>query len=423
MDDPTAPKSRPLISRAEWGLLLVLSAIQFTHILDFVIIMPLAPMAMSDLKIGPKEFGLLVSVYGFAACVSSLIASMIMDRFDRKKSLLFLYAGFTVSTLLCGIATDYETLVAARTFAGAFGGVVAVAIMAIVGDVFADYRRGTATGAVMSAFAVASIAGIPAGLLLADRFGLNAPFLFLSALSFAIFLVAMWLLPSLRGHLTRDTVPATTRLVELLREPNHQRAFAFMGALVLGTFMVVPYIGAYMVANAGRTVGDLPYVYLCGGLCTLVSMNIIGRLSDRYGKLKMFRIMAVLSLIMTGILTNLPPIPLSLALVVASAFMIATSGRMVPAGAMMTACAAPQVRGGFLSLNTAFQHLATGVAAIAAGQLLEQKENGPLRGYPLVGALGMVAAVVGIYLAGKLRSAETPMPVVGEIGPEAPILE
>ncbi len=391
-------------------MLLILSAVQFTHILDFVIIMPLGPRVMRELGIGPNLFGVLVSVYGFAACISSVTASMFLDRFDRKKALLFLYSGFTISTLLCGIAPDYYTLVAARTLAGAFGGVVAVAIMAIIGDVFADYRRGTATGVIMSSFAVASIVGLPIGLWIAEEWGLNSPFLFLGGLSLVVLGLSVRLLPSFRGHLTTHRIANSARLLALFREPNHQRAFAFMIALVLGTFMVVPYLGAYMVANAGRRKADLPYVYLCGGLCTLVSMNVVGRLSDRFGKLLMFRIMAVMSLIMTGVLTNLPPVSFTLSLVITSLFMISTSGRMIPAAAMMTGCAAPQIRGGFLSLNTAMQHFSTGIAAILAGLLMGQEgDGGPLTGYPLVGCLGMISGIIAIVLAGKLRSAETPI--------------
>src|SRR5205823_945439 len=169
--------------------------------LDFIIIRPLGPQAMRELAIGPQPFGLLVSVYGFAACVASLLAAVVLDRFDRKTALLGLYAGFTVSTLLCGLAPRYELLLVARVAAGAFGGVLAVAVLAIIGDVFADYRRGTATGVVMSAFSVASIVGVPAGLLAASRFGLGAPFTILAALSAATWVLAAWLLPPLRGHL------------------------------------------------------------------------------------------------------------------------------------------------------------------------------------------------------------------------------
>src|SRR5205823_6256504 len=163
-----------------------------------------------------------------------------------------------VSTLLCAIAPGYGLLLAARTAAGAFGGVVSVGLMAIVGDVFADFRRGTAMGVVMSAFAVASIVGVPAGLFVANHFGLGSPFGFLSGLSLLVWFLAASLLPSLRGHLAETHPPILASFLAILREPNHQRAFAYMTALVLSTFTIVPYIGAYVVANTGRTEAELP---------------------------------------------------------------------------------------------------------------------------------------------------------------------
>lgn len=402
----TGPR-RPAISRAEWGLLLVLSAIQFTHIMDFMIIMPLGPQVMRQWSIGPKAFGVLVAAYGFAACVASLFSAGILDRFDRKRALLFLYTGFIVSTFLCAIAPGFYSMVCARAFAGMFGGVVAVAVMTIVGDLFADYRRGTATGAVMSAFSIASIFGVPAGLLAANRYGLGAPFALLAFASCLVMIPAVFALPSLRGHLGGKRQPLVGNIVQLASDPNHQRAFLFMIALVLGTFTVVPYIGAYIVSNAGLPESDLPYIYFFGGISTLISLNIIGRLADRFGKLLTFRCFAFLAALTTIWLTNLPVVSLPVAVTVAAAFMVTTSGRMVPAQAMMTACASPKSRGGFLSLNTAVQHFASGMASILSGILLDKAPDGRLTGYPKVGLVAFAAAAAGIYLAGRLRSHET----------------
>jgi predicted MFS family arabinose efflux permease len=399
----------PVISRAEWGLLLVLAAVQFNNVLDFVIIMPLSPQAMRELAIGPQRFGLLVSVYGFAACVASLLAAAVLDRFDRKKALLGLYAGFTVSTLLCGLAPRYEFLLAARVAAGAFGGVLAVAVLAIIGDVFADYRRGTATGVVMSAFSVASIVGVPAGLFAANRFGLGAPFTILAGLSAVTWVLAAWLLPPLRGHLGGERHPILAGLAVLTREPNHQRAFAFTTAVVMTSFTVVPYIAKYVVANVQRSEAELPYVYLVGGLCTLVSMNVIGPLTDRFGKLPSYRVLVVLTLLSVLVLTNLPPASLTVVLLTTTAFMGASSGRMVPAMTLITASAAPEVRGGFLSLNTAVQHAACGLASLLAGLLVGEAADKTLTGFPVVGVVAAAAAVVSLVLAGRLRSAEPPV--------------
>jgi predicted MFS family arabinose efflux permease len=401
MSDPAA-RPRPTISRGEWGLLLLLAGVQFTNILDFVIIMPIAPWAKDRFQIDSNQFGHIVAAYGFASFVGSILAAKYLDRFGRKAALLTVYLGFTVATLLCGLAPTYETLVAARALTGLFGGVVGAAVMAIVGDVFADYRRGTAMGAVMSAFAVASIFGLPAGLLLVEFFGTGAPFVALAGLSLLVWMGCLRVLPTLHAH--PDSRPTT--LWKLAVEPNHAIAYVFTTALVMGSFLVVPFLADSMVANSGQKPEHMKYLYPIAGGFTLISTNLIGRLSDRYGKRLVFRIMGSAAIIMAIVLTNLPPVPLWIAIVAATGFMVATSGRMVPAQAMVTASAAPRVRGGFLSLNAAVQSMAMGLASLIGGGLIHQTDDGKLPGYPLVGLLAAASALLSLVLAGVLRSGE-----------------
>src|SRR5262245_17292600 len=158
------PPSEDRLTRRHWMLLLVLASVQFCHVFDFIIMVPLGPALEKSLDVNTRMFGLLVSSYGFAACVTALLMSRYVDRFDRKRSLLFLFGGFILGTLLCAVAPDYWMLLAGRLIAGGFGGVIGASILTIVGDAFPPERRATATGAVMSAFSVASIAGVPGGL-------------------------------------------------------------------------------------------------------------------------------------------------------------------------------------------------------------------------------------------------------------------
>ena len=220
-----AAHPKPTISRSEWSLLLLLAAIQFTNILDFVIIMPIAPWAKARFHITSEQFGHVIAAYGFAAFIGSILAAKFLDRFGRKSALLTLYAGFTASTLLCGLAPTYETLVAARALTGIFGGVVGAAVMAIIGDVFADYRRGTAMGVVMSSFAISSIFGLPLGLVLVEYLGTGAPFIALAAASTLVWLGVSRVLPKLPAHPEHRT-----SLWHLAIEPNHLIAYLFTSA-------------------------------------------------------------------------------------------------------------------------------------------------------------------------------------------------
>jgi predicted MFS family arabinose efflux permease len=405
------------LARGEWQLLLVLAAVQFTHLVDFMIVLPLGPQFIRVLKITPQAFGILVSAYGFSASLSGLLAARFVDRFDRKRALLVLYSGFALGTLLCAVAADYWVLLAARIVAGGFGGVVAALVLAIIGDVFPYARRGTAMGIVMSAFSIALITGVPLGLYLANTLGWAAPFAILGGLSLLVLAAAIFALPPLHGHLDAADAGEPIGLWQVFFHPNHVRAYALMVALVLGVFMVVPYLATYLVANVGRAETELPYVYLCGGLTTLLTVSLFGRLADRYGKLRIFRIMALLTVVPILILTNLPPVPLYVAIATSTLFMVTTSGRMVPAQALITASAAPRYRGSFMSVTASVQQMASGLASIIGGLILGAPAGAaegplvegrvaPIVGYGWVGLISAVFTVISVILAGQLRPAE-----------------
>jgi predicted MFS family arabinose efflux permease len=415
MSEPAGePSSRlrpPPITRGEWALILVLVAIHFTHMVDFVIIMPLGKRLMTELAIGPAEFGLIVASYAIAAGVASLLASLVMDRFDRRAVLLAMYAGFGLSTLYCGLAPTYAHLLAARTLAGVFGGLAAVSIMAVIGDVFPPEKRGRATGAITSSFAVASIVGLPVGLRLADAYGRGAPFVVLAAMSAVVWAVAAVRLPPVRGHLAYDRRPAVAEFVAVVREPTHLRAFAFSFFMVLGTFTIGSFVAPYFSAVNGWTEADLADVYLAAGVCTLIGMNAVGQVADRVPRLPLFRVLGFGALVTGLVVTNLPPTSLWVAAAAMTAFMVFASGRMVPAQAMMLGAAEPRARGAFMSLNTAVMHLGTGVAPLVAGALVTQSEDGrTMTGFPLVGLVAAAAAAVSLVLAGWVRPAAVPAP-------------
>jgi predicted MFS family arabinose efflux permease len=183
------------LTRSEWLLLLVLAAVQFMHSMDFMVLMPLGPQCRDELHINPQGFAMVVSSYGFSAAIAGLLAAFFIDRFDRKKTLLVLYAGLTTGTLLCAVAPGYWALLLARTVAGAFGGVGAAGILVIIGDAFPEIRRGRATGVVMTAFSIASIAGMPVGIMLGNRFGVRTPFGILGLFGLSTWLLAFKVLP------------------------------------------------------------------------------------------------------------------------------------------------------------------------------------------------------------------------------------
>lgn len=402
---PTAPPSSRF-SRSERGLIFVLVAVQFTHMVDFVIVMPLGERLMTELVVSPNQFGLIVSAYAWAAGLSSLFGGLVIDRFDRKSVLLMMYGGFTLATLLCGLAPDYGWLLAGRAMAGACGGLAAVSLTAVIGDVFPAYKRGRAMGAVMSSFAIASVIGLPIGLNLAEWLGRGAPFVALAGVSTVVWVVGWYRLPAVRGHLVHPRADVFAEYLAVAREPNHLRAFVFSFFMVLGTFTIVSFIGPYFASTNGWSERDLAVIYLCAGACTLPGMAVIGRLADRVSRLLLFRVIAAVAVVMTVLITNMPATPLWVACVALSGFMVVATGRAVPAQAMLLGAASPRVRGAFLSLNTFVSHVATGFGPALAGALLIRNADGTLGGYPVVGIVASSAGVIALMLAGFVRPAK-----------------
>jgi len=379
--------------------------------LDFLIMMPLGPQYMRVFDINPAQFGTIVSAYAISAGIAGLISGTFLDRFDRRHSLRVLYAGFGLATLACALAPGYISLTAARGLAGAFGGVSNAVILAIIGDVIPESRRGRAMGIVMSSFSVASVLGVPIGLYLANAFSWHAPF-FMLALVSAVVLVAQWfLVPHIKSRVSETHAAPIAHLAQILSGPGHLRAFAFIGTVVLTGFLVIPYISPYMVRNVGLLETELPYIYLAGGLCTIFSMNIIGRLADRFGKRRLFTIMAICAAAVTLLLTNLSRVGTLLAVTVTTLFMVCMSGRFVPAMAIMTSAVEQRLRGGFMSVCSAVQHIASGLGSYIGGLILVESNSGRLHGYKTIGFLSAGLAVASLILCYRLAPpAQNPSP-------------
>jgi len=398
----------PLDPVREKLLLLTLAGIQFVHILDFMIMMPLGPVLMAELAINAHQFGLLVSAYTFAAALAGIPIAVIADRFERKRLLLTMFVLFGLATLACGLAPGYATLLAARAIAGVFGGMLGSMVHTMVGDLIPFERRGRASGTVMSAFSLATVAGVPVSLFLANDFGWRMPFILIAALAVVLFLLGLKHLPTLRGHLPDAVLGDTERahplaaLKETLLEANHRRALVFMLLLMLGGFTVIPFITLYATANVGLRQEEIPYLYLAGGCATFFTARWIGRLADRHGKVRVFRWVACGALIPLYVQTHLPPVPLWTMIVCTTAFFILVPGRMVPAMALMTAAVEPRLRGTFLALNGTMQNLGCGIASYVGGLMIVM-EQGKVVGYGQVGLLAMAATVLTLWLVGRIR--------------------
>ncbi|MCC2546897.1 MFS transporter [Hymenobacter sp. BT175] len=392
-------------------LLALLAAVQFTNILDFVIMMPLGPQLMPALGIVPRQFGLVISAYTFSAGATGLAAAFFLDRFNRKTALLALYLGFGLGTVACALAPTYHWLVAARVLTGAFGGVLGSLVLAIVGDAVPEGRRGQAIGIVMGAFSVASVLGIPFGLFLASRFSWHLPFFVLGGLSLLVWAVIYFVMPSMAGHISSRVTSPRERIADVLglfRRSSVRYALLLTALLVLGQFTVISFLSPSLVGNVGFTVGQLGYVYLVGGALTFFTSPLIGRLADRHGKVLIFTIATVATVPVLLIITRLTPTPLPIVLTLTAAMFAVMGGRYVPATALATTVVPPWQRGSFMSLNTSIQQLAAGAAAYLAGLIVVQTSTGQLLHYEVVGYIAAAANVVSLLVIRRIQPAPVP---------------
>lgn len=400
---------RPLTHERERVLLITLAGVQFVHILDFMIMMPLGPILIHKLGIDTHQFGLLVSAYTFTAAFSGMLAAVFIDRFERKRLLLTMFALFILATLACGLAPGFGTLLLARCTAGAFGGVLGSMVQTMVGDLIPFERRGRASGIIMTAFSLSTVAGVPLSLYLANHFGWRFPFVFIAALSCGFLILGWKMLPTLRGHLPSATISEVERrhalsaMIAVLRDANHLRALTFMALLMFSSFTVIPYITIYVTENVGIHQEDIPLIYFVGGCATFFTSRLIGRLADAKGKIRVYRWIGLCSLLPLFAQTHIGPVPLWAMIIVSTVFFIFVPGRMVPAMAIITSAVQPHLRGTFMSMSGATQQLAAGVASYVGGVMIGVNAAGQIVGYNRVGYLAMIATLAAVFFAGQIH--------------------
>lgn len=377
----------------------LLAFLQFTIILDFMIISPLGAMLMPALKITPSQFGVVVSVYAFSAGISGLLAAGFADRYDRKKLLLFFYAGFILGTLFCGLAPTFEFLLLARLVTGLFGGVIGSICFAIVTDLFPLEMRGRVMGLMQTAFAASQILGIPAGLYFSNMWGWHAPFLMIVAVSTVVGVAIVMYMKPIDEHLKLQTDRSVVKhLVSTVTYPKYLFAFMVTAMLSIGGYMLMPFGSAFTVHNLGIAMESLPMIYLVTGLLTIFIGPLVGRASDSFGKFNTFVFGSILSMIMVVIYTNLGVTPIMTVIVVNVIMFVSIFSRMIPSQALMSAIPDPANRGAFMSVSSSLQQIAGGLASVVAGLIVVEGKDGVLEHFDTLGYVMVVIAAIALIM-------------------------
>jgi predicted MFS family arabinose efflux permease len=405
MDKATTDGIRPqkkagtIFSPYQKFVIAVLAFLQFTVILDFMIISPLGAMVMPILHMSPQQFGLAVSSYAFSAGASSLLAAGFADRFDRKRLLLFFYAGFMLGTLLCALADTFPLLLGARIVTGLFGGVIGSVVLAIATDLFALEVRGRVMGFIQTAFAASQVLGLPAGLYFANHWDWHAPFLAIIAVAVpAGLVIAVWMKP-VAAHLElKQERSPFMHLAHTLMDPRYRLAFLLTMLLPTGGYMLMPFGTAYMVDNIGLPLSTLPTIYLVSGLSIVFAGPLIGRISDKFGKFRTFLFGSLLTIVMVAIWTNTGHAPLITVIAINVLMFIGIFSRIIPSQALMSAIPEVTKRGAFNAVSASLQQAAGGVSAAIAGAVIVVAPDGTLKHFNWLGGIVMAVASLSVVL-------------------------
>ncbi len=393
------------MNKNERLIIIILAALNFTHILDFMIMMPLGNYLMPFLKISPRQFTFLVGSYTLTAGISGFFAAFFVNEFDRKKVLVAAYIGFLIGTIACGFAPSYPLLLSARIGAGLFSGLIGAQVLSIVADLIPYERRGVAMGAIMSAFAVSSTVGVPFSLYLSNLFSWHAPFLLVGGFGIMILFLVIRFIPSMTGHILQQSEAKLEVITAVINNPVQRLALLFSALMMMGHFMIIPFINPYMEFNNGYPKSATPMIYLVGGISSFFAANILGKLADKYGKLFIFTFSLLCSFPFVWLITNLPKIHFGFVLALFAVWFAFATGRAVAAQAMISNVVNLQQRGSFMSFNSSMQQLGTAAASFISGMIIIKGSGQKILHYNWLGYLSIAVLLccllLGQYLFGK----------------------
>ena len=384
--------------------IVILALTQFTVVLDFMVMSPLGDMLMKSMGLTTSQFGFAVSSYAFSAAIAGFLTAGFADKFDRKSLLLFFYIGFIIGTLMCSLATNYSMLITARIVTGLFGGVIGSISLAIVADLFPIQKRGRVMGFLQMGFGASQVLGIPISLYIANYWNWEAPFMMIVIFAVVIWLLIAWKLQPINKHLLIKTDKNVfLHLWHTVARREYRVGFLTTALLSLGGFMMMPWGSAFAINNLKVTPNQLPIMFMVGGISSLIIMPLIGRLSDRFEKLKVFTYASIWMATVVVIYTNMSAVPFYFILIMNVAMMIGIMSRMVPAMALNSALPEMQDRGAFMSVNSSLQQFAGGIAAAIGGMIVvQQTKTSPIENYNILGYFILVLSAINILMVYRL---------------------
>ncbi len=395
---------RKLASKNRFFTLTLVTIMNFANVMDVMIMMPLSALFIKEFGITSSQFGYLLASYSISAFFSSITSAFLLDRFDRRRAILFIGGGLGIGTLLCGLVDTFELLLIVRFITGIFGGIIGALCLSIISDLYAFKERGEAIGILMSGFAIASAIGVPVGFYFASQFFWALPFFGIAAITLFAWALCYVYFPSDINKGVELHDPKS--LIRILRkDSNMQMALLVGGIIVFAHFIIIPFITPQLIFNVGIKEIDISYVYLVGGILTVISAPLIGYMTDRFGVYKMFNVLMIISFIPVFMLTHMGSNSLMYALAITSMFFVFGSGRVIPPQSLITSAASPDMRGAFMSFKSAVQQLAMGLSVLVGSWIVSMDSDGRQLNYETVGYVSIAVSLLAMYMLPKIKVA------------------
>jgi len=391
----------------EKQIIYVLTFMWFCAVVDFMLMMPFGADFMNIYNIQPSQFSLLVSAYSIAAGSSAFLATIYIDRYDRKKILMTAFFLFSLGSIFCSFAANFYMMFVARFITGAFGGILGCVTIAIISDLVPFSRRGKAMGVLNMAFGMASIVGIPLGLLISKYSDVFFPFRVIGVLGLIVFFFANRIIPSLEKYIRQESKIKFNDIKDLVLDKNILNALVLVFFLIVGHFMFISFVNPYLTENLKFTKNDTTLMYVVGGLCVALSSSYVGMQIDKIGKYKSFVILIILSFIPILAIAHLQRGSLVLSLVLCAMLFVFSSGRMMAAMTLLTGAPTEQQRSKFLAIRSAIIEFSEGIAVSIGGLILSKNQvDGTIENYSILSYITVVVGILCIFLAKRVKIRE-----------------
>lgn len=378
--------------RLERKVVWLSALIQLANVLDFMIILPLGPDLTTEINIPSSQMGLVTGIYTFAAAFSAIIVARYLDRYDRKKAVIFFLSGLAISTFLTAFVWDTASMLAARTLAGLFGGPVTALSLSMVVDMVPISRRGRALAIVTSAFSVAAVFGIPLGLELALQFNWQMPFYVIALFAALVTFGVIILLPSMSGHIDHESeIPQTISVIEMLGRREIQLSFLSLALTSFAAFTVIASTINYFIFNLNFPREGLSELYIVGGVISFIAMMMTGRIVDLYGARLLSFVTALFyaCVIADGFIHT----PYMSVLFIFIFFMMSSAIMSVITSTIASEAPGHHERAAFMSLQTTVRHLAAGAGGVISSLILISDDSGRLYNIPTVAVISIICII------------------------------